>query len=757
MANEPIERDVETLIDLQLRKLGWEDNPKSYNRNVYKQQPKTETEKSALNGLKPDYVLYSDGQPLAIIEAKRPNREIDKALIQGLNYAKLINAPIVIATNGISIKTIHAKYNEPLIIDGDEVSTFLKENTLIKFKNECSLCSISPIVIKSRTQLIDIFKQADNLLRKEGLTKGAERFSVFSNILFLKLMSEIQELKIENGEIDTIPRDFLWDSFRKKRGQELLSYINDTVLKAFDTYYRNGSDSIFEKLNIKNPNVLSEIINELNPLYLTNIDSDIKGDAFEYFLKTYNAGEKDLGEYFTPRHIVKFMVQLLNPQFGETIYDPFCGTGGMLIECFKHLVRIAPNNTKSTMNILQSHSLYGREISSTAKIAKMNMILMGDGHNNIKKTDSLEHPVNGLYDAVITNMPFSQETDFGLLYDIPSSDANSICIQHCIKAINPQSKNGRVVLIVPEKVLFDKSYSLLRKSIYDSCTVENVISLPTGAFQPYTSVKTDILVLKNINKKLAVNKTNFYFIKNDGYTLDQYRKKLSGINDFDRYITSDNEKNTLVVEANKIKQNNYILQGRKYLSKLQYAKSIFNTNDFYKLSEFLIPVKKEKITLIDTETYKILGVSSEGKGLTTSIKSGEELKSQTKYYQAQPNCLLWCTVDTKKGAFAVIPEKGYERCIISGNRTLLQIDTRKYLPEFLQRYFTLTEVQEYFDNYLSGSTNRQYIKKDEILDLYFPKIEIEIQKELVDNLKKYEAEIHTINKKIISHIPTIFN
>ncbi len=757
MANEPIERDVETLIDLQLRKLGWEDNPKLQNRNVYKQQPRTESEKTALNGLKPDYVLYSEGVPLAIIEAKRPNRDIDKALIQGSNYAKLLNAPIVIATNGINIKTLQVKNNKPLILDGDEVSTFLKETTLIKFRNDSSFCSISPIVIKSRAQLIEIFKHADNILRKEGLTKGAERFSVFSNILFLKLMSEIQELKIENGEQNTIPRDFLWETFRKKHGQELLSYINDTVLKAFDTYYKNGSDSIFDKLNIKNPSVLSEIINELNPLYLTNIDSDIKGDAFEYFLKSYNAGEKDLGEYFTPRHIVKFMVQLLNPQFGEKIYDPFCGTGGLLIECFKHLVRIAPNNMPSTMNILQSQSLYGREISSTAKIAKMNMILMGDGHNNIRKIDSLEHPVNGQYDAVITNMPFSQNTDYGMLYDIPSSDANSICIQHCIRAINPLSKNGRIVLIVPEKVLFDKSYSLLRQTIYDNCTVENVISLPTGAFQPYTSVKTDILMLKNINKKYKTNNTKFYFVKNDGYTLDQYRKKLSGITDFDRYIMSENNENTLFVDSEQIKQNNYILQGRKYLSKLQYAKSIFNTDDFYKLSEFLIPVKKEKVTLLDSEIYQILGVSSEGKGLTISKKSGEELKSQTKYYKAQPNCLLWCTVDTKNGAFAVIPPKGYNECIISGNRTLLKIDTSKYLPEFLQRYFTLTEVQEYFDNYLSGSTNRQYIKRDEILDLYFPKIEINKQQELINELRSHEEEINNINKKIISLIPANFS
>jgi type I restriction enzyme M protein len=83
---------------------------------------------------------------------------------------------------------------------------------------------------------------------------------------------------------------------------------------------------------------LREIIDKLEPLSLSSIDSDIKGDAFEYFLRAYS-GQKgnDLGEYFTPRHIVKFMVKIANPQFEEKIYDPFCGTGGMLTESYKHI------------------------------------------------------------------------------------------------------------------------------------------------------------------------------------------------------------------------------------------------------------------------------------------------------------------------------------------------------------------------------------------------------------------------------------
>ena len=190
MATEPIERDVETLIDLQLRKLGWDDNPKSTNRNVWKQQPRSNQEKLNLSGLKPDYILYNsiNKEPLIVIEAKRPNRDVYTALIQGKEYAKKINAPIVIATNGILVKAIHLETGNYLILNGETVDTFFEEHIALKFIENFNVETISKKVINSRNELIKIFKDANNLLRKEGLLAGHERFSVFSNILFLKLI-----------------------------------------------------------------------------------------------------------------------------------------------------------------------------------------------------------------------------------------------------------------------------------------------------------------------------------------------------------------------------------------------------------------------------------------------------------------------------------------------------------------------------------------------------------------------------------------
>lgn len=741
MTTEPIERDIETLIDLQLRKLGWDDNPKSPIRNVWKQQPKKTDEKKNLAGLKPDYILYNSKthEPLIVIEAKRPNRDVFTALIQGKEYAEKLNAPIVIATNGILVKAIHLKTGNYLILNGENVDTFFDENIALKFIESFEVETISKKVINSRNDLIKIFKDANNLLRKEGLLAGHERFSVFSNILFLKLMSEIQEINDKEGERNVIPNEYRWNFFKNKSGNELQSYLNKIVLKKFDEFYKSGNDSIFDELKIENPTVLKEIINQLDQLELINIESDIKGDAFEFFLRTYNAGEKDLGEYFTPRHIVKFLVQLLNPVFGEKIYDPFCGTGGMLTESFKHLVRSAPNN-QSSMKFLKEESVYGREISSTAKIAKMNMILIGDGHNNIQRVDSLSKPVHDLYDIVISNIPFALQTEYGSLYDIPTKDANSICIQHCIEAIDKTATNGRIGLILPEKVLFDKNYEILREKIYENCTIENIISLPSGSFEPYTGVQTSILHLTKVKRKIKTEKVKFYFVKSDGYSLDKNRKKLQGENDLDNFFTKQNDYNSLFINIDKIKNNAFTLQGKKYIPPRDLAEITFGTSDLIKLSTVLKRVRNESVKINDADDYELLGVRSYGLGVFKKPLKGYDLSKGMSYFKSKKNHLYWCKVDTKNGAFGVIKEN-QDNCIFTSNMTMLEIDKSKIIPYFFEILFRNKKVQEYFDNYISGSTNRKYVKIDELLDFYIPNYTIQQQTKIVESVLLAEKNI----------------
>lgn len=537
--NLPVERDVETLIDRTLENMGWVSDIKNKARNVYKQQPKTTEQKKSLNGLRPDYVLYKSNsdQPIIVIEAKKPRANIQDALKQGLDYAKKIKAPIVFATDGIFTKTLHVKTSKPLTLNGEELDELIKECIALQYMDTSDIFTKDKKVIESRKELINIFDQANDLLRGEGLYAGVDRFSEFANILFLKIISEREDINEQSGFKDTIPEEFRWNFFKNKNGNELKQYINSIVLKYFRERY-NDSD-IFTDLRIQNPERLKRIIDMLDPLSLIDINADIKGDAFEYFLKSYNSGNNnDMGQYFTPRHIAKTLVKLLNPQLGEKVYDPFCGTGGMLTETFKYIHNRMPQNENSE-EILKKNTVYGRELTSIARIAKMNMILIGDGHSNIQQMDSLEHPVDNKYDVVITNIPFSQETEWGGLYDLPTKNGDSICLQHCLKSLNKNSSNSRAGVIVPEGFLFDSKFEKDREWLVEKFDLQTVVSLPSGVFLPYTPQKASILYIKIKDKTIKKDKILFFDIKSDGYTLDNYRKPVSR-NDLDNLLDGAN-------------------------------------------------------------------------------------------------------------------------------------------------------------------------------------------------------------------------
>ncbi len=119
------------------------------------------------------------------------------------------------------------------------------------------------------------------------------------------------------------------------------------------------------------------------------------------------------------------MVGLVDPKYGDKVYDPCCGTGGFLIEAFRH-IKNKIKLTNQSREYLEDKTIYGRELTGTAKIAKMNMILAGDGHTNINQMDALSKPVKEEYDIILTNYPFSQPTEYGPLYGLNTIEGNPV-------------------------------------------------------------------------------------------------------------------------------------------------------------------------------------------------------------------------------------------------------------------------------------------------------------------------------------------
>ena len=408
---------------------------------------------------------------------------------------------------------------------------------------------MADVTNNNRAELIKIFNSTNDILRSEGIRSGIEQFNEFIKILFIKLAS------------DKYQKD-IWDHVKTVDDDELIEYFNKitSIFNEILTY---------KPLLIKYASTLKHIISSLDKLDLSSVDSDVKGDAFEFFISS-STSDGGLGEYYTPREIVKTLVKIANPKLGEKVYDPFCGTGGILPSAFKNIAEhhkadpmevmktikvdsidgfIAGQNKELAEIMLEQRTIFAGEISDNASIAKMNLYLEGRAHCNIQQIDSLANPIDGLYDVVITNIPFSQKITSKITVDGKSKTVNTVsplyyvglaknsgdgvCVLHCLKALRP---GGRMAILVPEGFLFRNDLAKVREFILSKAKLDMVVSLPQGTFLPYTGVKTSLLYFTDAHMPNEQKDYKWCEVNNIGLTLDNHKRKIEGENDLDKLI-----------------------------------------------------------------------------------------------------------------------------------------------------------------------------------------------------------------------------
>lgn len=534
------ESESEVAIDIQLSACGWQLDPRKPDRDVYKQRARTKDQQDMLKPNIPDYVLYAhkdSDKPTLVIEAKKPGKSMADALAQGIErYAKKIDAPLVIASDGWRVKTWHIGCNAPLFLDGREVDELFSPEMARHFAESNNFGSFSQEAALGQDELIKKFRKANDILKGEGFSAGIERFSEFANLMFVKL-------QIEGGKKEIA--GFSWNDLCAKQGDSLLKAV-----KGVFEELRGEHSGLFKQTQIQKPTSMESLIEILASFRLSLVKDDIKGIAFEHFIHSYTRGTKnDLGQYFTPRHIVKMMVHFLKPQIGEVVYDPFCGTGGMLIECFRYINQHTESDEHK--QALKERTLFGRDNSSVARIAMMNMIMFGDGHTNIQQGDSYASigEARNKYDIVITNIPFSQKTDFCEGYPVmPTGEktGDSIGVQHCLESLKRRD-TSRAAIIVPIGFLYKSELRQEREHILQNWTLEKVIELTPKCFQPYTEQQTAVLL---ISRQARREVYDYYQVKNDGYSQDGYRVPLHGENDIDATMDGSGKKECPIDASN---------------------------------------------------------------------------------------------------------------------------------------------------------------------------------------------------------------
>ena len=377
------------------------------------------------------------------------------------------------------------------------------------------------------TQLFNHLYEACNILR--GPINQDEYKSYVTPILFFKRISDVYDEEtvtaLEETEGDAelaampeyhsfvIPEGCHWNDVREKSenvGKAIVDAMTGIETENPDTLA--GVFSSFDDANWTDKSKLDDarlknLVEHFSKIKVgnNNYSADVMGDSYEFLIKKFaDLSKKNAGEFYTPRSIVKLLVMLLDPKAGDTVYDPACGTGGMLIEAIRHI-----NNNKLTYG-----KIFGQEKNlSTSAIARMNLFLHGAQDFTIGQADTLRTPLfienNQLktFNCVIANPPFSLEswgaeafaTDrYGRnIWGCPSdSNGDFAWLQHMIKSMDPE--NGRLAVVLPQGVLFRNTgkEGEIRKALIESDKLECVITLVGGVFYS-TGVSACILLLNN--------------------------------------------------------------------------------------------------------------------------------------------------------------------------------------------------------------------------------------------------------------------
>jgi type I restriction enzyme M protein len=433
-----------------------------------------------------------------------------------------------------------------------------------------------------------------DILWAGGVTNPVTYIEQISYLIYLKLLDEEEssrELKSRllgdkiagNGKL-LFPKQserYRWSKWRFKSGRDLRDFLRDEVFPYMASlvkeepqiaeYFR---DAVLE---IIDPNVLKQVVDEIDGIDFAKLGTDVKGDIFEYLLT--HLGQSALnGQFRTPRQIRTMMVAMVAPDLGDTIYDPACGTGGFLIDAVEYILakystepqevpiygeewlekrgesieeakkeiptlqtyRKGPGEKIPNWELLE-RSIYGIDVSrQMMRIAMMNLVLHGIRQAHVKRANTLsdmggltEDDLHRRYKVILSNPPFAGVLPReSIRKDLPTNSKKSelLFLGVMMEALAP---GGRCAVVVPEGLLFGSTLAHveLRRKLIEDHDLLAVVSLPAGVFKPYAGVKTGVLVFrrpatgaKQDKKSKHKEKVWFYEVRADGYDPD----KISG-------------------------------------------------------------------------------------------------------------------------------------------------------------------------------------------------------------------------------------
>jgi type I restriction enzyme M protein len=374
-------------------------------------------------------------------------------------------------------------------------------------------------------------------MRKDkGMNGDGDRLPMLTWIMFLKFLDDNENLQEVNAQLEgkkyksAIAEPYRWRDWAKDKnltGDDLLAFVNNEKIKLgrrkrknrFFYYLRalqseTGAErkdviaTVFKGVTNRmiNGYLLRDIINKIDEIHFTsNEELNSLSHLYESILKEMRDASGDAGEFYTPRPVVRFMVEMLDPKIGETVLDPACGTGGFLVEAFEHLKKQA--KTVEHKKLLQEQSIIGGEAKPLPYLlSQMNLLLHGLNYPNIDSGNSLRVPLkdigdNQRVDIVLANPPFGGEEEKGILNNFPDDKQTTETallflqlIMRKLKRKKPTQEGGRAAIVVPHGTLFaDGIAARVKKQLVDDFNLHTIVRLAAGIFAPYTDIQCNLL------------------------------------------------------------------------------------------------------------------------------------------------------------------------------------------------------------------------------------------------------------------------
>lgn len=666
-----------------------------------------------------------------------------------------------------------------------------------------------------------LLKSARDTMRKDkGLNGDLDRLPMLTWIMFLKFLDDLELQREEEAKLagirfrPAIDRPYRWRDWaaspRGITGDELLAFINQDECTRPDgrrgaglfAYLRsltgatgdNRRDviaTVFKGVDnrMRSGYLLRDVINKVNSIHFTSSEKlHTLGALYESMLREMRDAAGDSGEFYTPRPVVRFMVEVTDPRLGETVLDPAAGTGGFLVEAFNHLFKQV--RTVNDRKLLQERSLSGFEPKSLPYLlCHMNLLLHGLDAPKIDPGNALRYKLTEIgererVDVILTNPPFGGEEEVGIQANFPddlrTAETALLFLQMVMRRLKRSptvvGRSSRAAVVVPESVLGDAGVAAkLRKQLVDEYHLHTIVRLPKGVFEPYSDIQTNLLFFDRAGqtdgiwyvqheapdatqglREPAYTRTkplrfeelapllkwwpkrsqmsNAWFVPRKdivdrGYSLDFRNPRLKA-------YEGDGVKAMVNAIARELEG---VIGSVRSVNAQQreFGRLLQSSWDRKPLRTFLTRARHD-VSILSNKKYKQITVKLYGKGaiLRKTIKGGE-IKTRPQF-KASAGQLIISRIDARNGAFAVVPNE-LDGAIVTQDFPLFDVDEEIINPEFLALLMRSRAFVEACKRSSRGTTNRKRLNEAHFLEESVPIPPKDVQRRILSIAKDVQT------------------